>query len=85
MREKSYVEDIDRSIYDFKDDEKDAYKVKAGLTPEIVQKISDEKKDPAWMQLFRLRSLQIYNQMPIPDWGPSPEYENESKVVRCAG
>lgn len=37
MREKSYVEDIDRSIYDFKDDEKDAYKVKAGLTPEIVQ------------------------------------------------
>lgn len=35
MREKSYVEDIDRSIYDFKDDEKDAYKVKAGLTPEI--------------------------------------------------
>ena len=68
MREKSYVEDIDRSIYDFKDDEKDAYKVKAGLTPEIVQKISDEKKDPAWMQLFRLRSLQIYNQMPIPDW-----------------
>lgn len=49
MREKSYVEDIDRSIYDFKDDEKDAYKVKAGLTPEIVQKISDEKKDPAWM------------------------------------
>ena len=54
MREKSYVEDIDRSIYDFKDDEKDAYKVKAGLTPEIVQKISDEKKDPAWMQLFRL-------------------------------
>ena len=24
MKEKSYVEDIDRSVYDFKDDEKDA-------------------------------------------------------------
>ena len=81
MREKSYVEDIDRSIYDFKDDEKDAYKVKAGLTPEIVQKISDEKKDPAWMQLFRLRSLQIYNQMPIPDWGPSIEGLNMEDIV----
>lgn len=81
MREKSYVEDIDRSIYDFKDDEKDAYKVKAGLTPEIVQKISDEKKDPAWMQLFRLRSLQIYNQMPIPDWGPSIEGLNMDDIV----
>ena len=72
MREKSYV---------FKDDEKDAYKVKAGLTPEIVQKISDEKKDPAWMQLFRLRSLQIYNQMPIPDWGPSIEGLNMDDIV----
>lgn len=81
MREKSYVEDIDRSIYDFKDDEKDAYKVKAGLTSEIVQKISDEKKDPAWMQLFRLRSLQIYNQMPIPDWGPSIEALNMDDIV----
>ena len=30
MKEKSYVEDIDRSIYDFKDDEKDAYKFQAG-------------------------------------------------------
>ena len=39
MREKSYVEDIDRSIYDFKDDEKDAYKVKAGLTPEMQRAV----------------------------------------------
>jgi len=30
MKEKSYVEDIDRSVYDFKDDEKDAYKLQAG-------------------------------------------------------
>ena len=54
MKEKSQVEDIDRSIYDFKDDEKDAYRIKAGLTPEIVQKLSKEKHDPAWMELFRL-------------------------------
>ena len=40
MKEKSYVEDIDRSVYDFKDDEKDAYKLQAGLTPEIVEKLS---------------------------------------------
>ena len=52
MKEKSQVEDIDRSIYDFKDDEKDAYRIKAGLTPEIVQKLSKEKHDPAWMELF---------------------------------
>lgn len=32
-REKSQVEDINRSLYDFRYEEKDAYKVDAGLTP----------------------------------------------------
>ena len=32
MKEKTYVEDIDRSIYDVKDEERDAYKVDEGLT-----------------------------------------------------
>lgn len=71
MADKTYVADIDRSIYDVKDDEKDAYKVNEGLTPDIVQKISEEKHDPQWMQLFRLQALQIYNEMQVPDWGPS--------------
>ena len=71
MADKTYVADIDRSIYDIKDDEKDAYKVNKGLTPDIVQKISEEKHDPQWMQLFRLQALQIYNEMQVPDWGPS--------------
>ena len=32
MEEKTYVADIDRTVYDIKDDEKDAYKLQAGLT-----------------------------------------------------
>ena len=40
MREKSLVEDIDRSIYDIRDEEKDAYRMEAGLTPEIIEKLS---------------------------------------------
>ena len=71
MKEKTYVDDIDRSVYDIKNKEDDAYKVDQGLTPEIVEQISKEKNDPAWMQLFRLQSLQIYNSMKVPDWGPS--------------
>lgn len=30
-------------------------------------KISDEKDDPVWMREFRMKSLQIYRQMQIPD------------------
>ena len=52
MEEKTQINDIDRSIYDIKDEEKDAYRIQAGLTPEIVEKISKEKHDPAWMELF---------------------------------
>ena len=81
MKEKSYVEDIDRSVYDFKDDEKDAYKLQAGLTPEIVEKLSKEKNDPVWMQNFRLQALQIYNEMPVPDWGPSIEGLDMANIV----
>ena len=73
MKEKSQVMDIDRSIYDIKDVENDAYRIKNGLTPEIIEKISKEKNDPVWMQQFRLQSLQIYNEIPTPNWGPSLE------------
>ena len=73
MKEKSQIDDIDRSVYDIRDEEHDAYRMQEGLTPAIVQKLSDEKGDPAWMQEFRLHALQIYNEMPLPDWGPSIE------------
>ena len=71
MREKTYVDDIDRSIYDIRDAEHDAYRMEAGLTPAIVEKLSQEKHDPVWMQQLRLHALQIYNETPLPDWGPS--------------
>lgn len=45
-REKSQVEDINRSLYDFRYEEKDAYKVDAGLTPAIVEQISREEERP---------------------------------------
>ena len=73
LKEKTYVEDVDRSVYDIRDAENDAYRMESGLTTEIVEKLSKEKDDPVWMQQFRLESLQIYNEMKIPNWGPSIE------------
>lgn len=66
MKEKSQVADIDRSIYDITDVENDAYRMEEGLTPDIIDKLSKEKDDPVWMQQFRLQSLQIYNETPLP-------------------
>ena len=67
------VDDIDRSVYDIRDEERDAYRIESGLTSAIVEKLSREKNDPEWMRLFRLRSLEIYNELQVPDWGPSIE------------
>ena len=73
MKEKAVVADIDRSKYDFRYSEDDAFKLNEGLTPEIVAQISKEKNDPEWMAEFRQKSLELYNKMDIPDWGPSIE------------
>ncbi len=80
-REKTYVEDVNRSIYDIRNEEKDVYRIQKGLTPAIVEEISAKKNDPAWMANFRLQSLQIYNEMEVPDWGPSIEGLNMEDIV----
>ena len=97
-KERTYVEDIDRSIYDFRNEEKDAYRIRAGLTPEIITEISKTKNDPAWMLEHRLKSLEIFERSSMPVWaldrGPqygsdsdlcAPEHEDERGVVGGAG
>ncbi|BBF43113.1 iron-sulfur cluster assembly protein SufB [Lachnospiraceae bacterium KM106-2] len=71
--EKTYVEDIDRSIYDFRNKDTDSYRIKNGLTEDTVKLISREKEDPEWMAAFRLKALTAFNKIPLPDWGPSLE------------
>lgn len=81
MEEKTYVEDIDRSLYDFRNEDKDAYRIQQGLTRDIVEQISREKHDPDWMREFRLKSLDIYNSLQVPNWGPSIEGLNMDNIV----
>lgn len=81
MEEKTYVEDIDRSLYDFRNEDRDAYRIQEGLTREIVEQISREKHDPEWMREFRLKSLEIYNNIQVPDWGPSIEGLNMDNII----
>ena len=81
-KERTYVEDIDRSIYDFRNEEKDAYRIRAGLTPEIITEISKTKNDPAWMLEHRLKSLEIFERSSMPVWGPSIEGLNMDQIEK---
>jgi Fe-S cluster assembly protein SufB len=69
-KRKTYVEEIDRGIYDIKNEVRYSYKTDKGLTPEIVSQISKKKNEPKWMRDFRLKSLEIYNKLSLPIWGP---------------
>ncbi|MDO5028293.1 MAG: Fe-S cluster assembly protein SufB [Bacillota bacterium] len=68
-------------MYDFRYEDKDNYKVEGGLTEEIVEEISKEKKDPDWMRDLRLRSLRIYNEKPVQNWGPDISGLNMDEIV----
>ena len=82
-KERTEVQDIDRSLYDFRYEEKDSdfYKIKEGLTPEIVEEISDKKNDPQWMRNFRLKALEVYHKTDIPNWGPDISDLNMDNIV----
>ncbi|NLZ81155.1 MAG: Fe-S cluster assembly protein SufB, partial [Clostridiales bacterium] len=57
------------------------YKTEKGLTPDIIIEISREKKEPQWMTDFRLKSLEIYNNKPVPTWGADLEALNLDEII----
>jgi len=55
--------------YGFHDPDKAVFKTQKGLSKEIVQQISEHKREPEWMTKFRLRALEMFEQKPMPNWG----------------
>ena len=62
-KKKTYVEDVERGIYDVKNEDRFDFKADKGLTKEIVETISKEKNEPDWMKEFRLKALDVYNKI----------------------
>jgi Fe-S cluster assembly protein SufB len=61
--------DIGEYKYGFKDKDVSIFRSKRGLTKEIVEEISRMKNEPEWMLNFRLKSLEQFYKMPMPQWG----------------
>ena len=49
--------------------DKYVFKSRKGLDSQIVNQISEMKKEPDWMREFRLKSLDIFSKKPTPNWG----------------
>ena len=67
---KKNIDEVNRSFYDFKNKDDYQYKIKKGLTKDIVLEISKMKNDPEWMREIRLKGLEAYEKLELPSWGP---------------
>lgn len=80
-KKKTQIDEMDRGIYDVKNEDIFSFKTDKGLTREIVETISKEKNEPEWMRDFRLKSLEIYNKLALPTWGPSLDELDMDSIV----
>jgi len=55
--------------YNFRTETHGVFKARKGVDREIVGQISEIKQEPSWMRDFRLESLEIFEQKPMPAWG----------------
>ena len=78
---KTYVEEINRNIYDIKNKDEYDFKIKKGLTPEIIQEISNQKNDPDWMRKKKQKALEVYHKLELPTWGPDLSELNMDEIA----
>jgi len=64
------VLEINRENYDHYNPENLSFKAKEGISEELVREISRQKNEPEWMLQKRLIGLKVFNDKPIPTWGP---------------
>ncbi len=55
--------------YDFVTPSHAVFKAEKGLNSEIVAQISEMKQEPGWLRDFRLKSFEIFESKPMPNWG----------------
>lgn len=67
---KTDIDDVNRNIYDFKNEDNYDFKMQKGVNEEIVKEISKQKNEPKWMLEIRLKALETYNKLELPTWGP---------------
>lgn len=80
-KKKTQIEEMDRGVYDIKNDFTYRSKTEVGLTEDIVRQISAEKDEPEWMLEYRLKALEIFNQKENPSWGPDISEVNIDEIT----
>lgn len=64
---------LNRSVFDEANPAPYAEGAIKGVSEALVRQISADKNEPEWLLEHRLESLRIFNEKPLPAWGPSLE------------
>ena len=78
---KTQVEEINRNIYDIKNKDEYVFKITNVIQTSLRYQIADHQNDPDWMREFRLKALEVYNQLEMPTWGPDLSELNMDEIA----
>jgi Fe-S cluster assembly protein SufB len=70
-----------RALYEQANPEHNRYRATPGLTEALVREISAQKHEPAWMLKKRLQAFVLYQNKPLPTWGPDLSELNLDEIV----
>ncbi len=73
--------DVNRTLYEQANEDRSRYRATPGLTEDVVREISSQKNEPNWMLEKRLKALALFQEKPIPTWGPSLANLNLDEIV----
>ncbi len=75
-----YKDEKVENIYNLKNEDKYSYKT-IGLTEDVIREISEKKGEPEWLLDIRLKALEMYEKLPMPNWGPDLSELDMSKIA----
>ena len=64
-----HLEALGRYRFGWADSDEAGARAERGLTPQVVEHISDMKDEPDWMRERRLKALKLFERKPLPAWG----------------
>src|SRR3989338_5186377 len=72
---------LNRELYDQADAHTPKYIAMPGINEEVVRLISKSKNEPEWILQKRLQGLNLFQQTPLPTWGPSLSALDFSQII----
>ncbi|WP_404454010.1 Fe-S cluster assembly protein SufB [Virgibacillus necropolis] len=73
--------EIEEYKYGFHDKDVSIFRTEKGLTPNVVKEISKIKDEPQWMLDYRLKALDQFYKMPMPQWGGDLSELNFDEII----